>query len=148
MQRVFNLTVNRIHTYYTLAGDAPVLVHNTTCPTGFADLGGDYFTSPAGLVYGRIGSNNQHRIDHIMEHASPKPNKPDHDMFNTIDQDEILRLVDEAWRKKGSHVPGDPGAYIVDLYKEIGTVGQTKMKVVVIPGSNPPQIVTAYPWRH
>uniref|UniRef100_UPI001180B8A7 hypothetical protein n=1 Tax=Streptomyces thermovulgaris TaxID=1934 RepID=UPI001180B8A7 len=28
---VHNLTVNNLHTYYVLAGDAPVLVHNTNC---------------------------------------------------------------------------------------------------------------------
>jgi hypothetical protein len=30
---VYNLTVAAIHTYYVLAGNRPVLVHNTACPT-------------------------------------------------------------------------------------------------------------------
>jgi hypothetical protein len=32
-QQVHNLTVDGVHTYYVQAGDAAVLVHNTTCPT-------------------------------------------------------------------------------------------------------------------
>lgn len=31
---VHNLTVGDLHTYYALAGAAPVLVHNDSCPTG------------------------------------------------------------------------------------------------------------------
>ncbi|MFD9744759.1 polymorphic toxin-type HINT domain-containing protein [[Kitasatospora] papulosa] len=30
--RTYNLTVERIHTYYVLAGQTPVLVHNSNCP--------------------------------------------------------------------------------------------------------------------
>nr|WP_241269272.1 HINT domain-containing protein [Streptomyces chrestomyceticus] len=31
--RTYNLTVDGIHTYYVLAGDTPILVHNSTgCP--------------------------------------------------------------------------------------------------------------------
>ncbi|MFI8073964.1 ricin-type beta-trefoil lectin domain protein [Streptomyces sp. NPDC086033] len=32
----WNLTVHELHTYYVLAGDVPVLVHNTGCPTAAA----------------------------------------------------------------------------------------------------------------
>lgn len=31
-QRVHNLTIAEIHTYYVLAGETPVLVHNSNCP--------------------------------------------------------------------------------------------------------------------
>ncbi|MDX2822556.1 polymorphic toxin-type HINT domain-containing protein [Streptomyces ipomoeae] len=30
--RTYNLTVDDLHTYYVLAGDTPVLVHNSSCP--------------------------------------------------------------------------------------------------------------------
>ncbi|MFJ7899162.1 polymorphic toxin-type HINT domain-containing protein [Streptomyces sp. NPDC096198] len=33
-QRVHNLTVAELHTYYVLAGTTPVLVHNNRCPNG------------------------------------------------------------------------------------------------------------------
>ncbi|MFE1443607.1 polymorphic toxin-type HINT domain-containing protein [Streptomyces sp. NPDC058739] len=32
--RTYNLTVDDLHTYYVLAGQTPVLVHNSNCPTG------------------------------------------------------------------------------------------------------------------
>ncbi|GHF87407.1 hypothetical protein GCM10017667_14970 [Streptomyces filamentosus] len=31
--RTYNLTVDELHTYYVLAGETPVLVHNSNCPT-------------------------------------------------------------------------------------------------------------------
>ncbi|MES0835626.1 polymorphic toxin-type HINT domain-containing protein [Nocardiopsis tropica] len=34
-EQVYNLTVQKLHTYYVVAGEAPVLVHNSgVCPTG------------------------------------------------------------------------------------------------------------------
>ncbi|MEU4246905.1 hypothetical protein AB0F15_05785 [Amycolatopsis sp. NPDC026612] len=37
--RTYNLTVEGVHTYYVLAGDTPVLVHNTVpCPVGAGDI--------------------------------------------------------------------------------------------------------------
>ncbi|MET9538047.1 polymorphic toxin-type HINT domain-containing protein [Streptomyces sp. NPDC006553] len=41
--RTYNLTVDDLHTYYVLAGETPVLVHNSTCPIGSV-------TGPAGEV--------------------------------------------------------------------------------------------------
>lgn len=35
--RTYNLTVRDLHTYYVLAGQTPVLVHNSSCPTSAAD---------------------------------------------------------------------------------------------------------------
>ena len=32
-ERTYDLTVDDLHTYYVLAGDEPVLVHNNSCPT-------------------------------------------------------------------------------------------------------------------
>jgi RHS repeat-associated protein len=34
MLRTYNLTVESLHTYYVLAGETPVLVHNSNCPAG------------------------------------------------------------------------------------------------------------------
>ncbi|MET9232289.1 polymorphic toxin-type HINT domain-containing protein [Lentzea sp. NPDC003310] len=39
VMKVYNLTVEGIHTYYVLAGDTSVLVHNTGCPTSGAKGG-------------------------------------------------------------------------------------------------------------
>ncbi|MFI5705442.1 RHS repeat-associated core domain-containing protein [Streptomyces xanthochromogenes] len=35
---MYNLTVDQLHTYYVLAGDTPVLVHNSSCGGGLAVL--------------------------------------------------------------------------------------------------------------
>jgi len=37
----------------------------------------------------------------------------------------------------------DPGTYIIELEKIIGTQGEKAIKIVVIPGTN--QLITAYP---
>ncbi|WP_269785657.1 polymorphic toxin-type HINT domain-containing protein [Streptomyces buecherae] len=34
LQRTHDLTVSGVHTYYVVAGGAPVLVHNSNCPDG------------------------------------------------------------------------------------------------------------------
>lgn len=44
-QRVHNLTIADFHTYYVVAGETPVLVHNASCPIGWTqDTVGDAFT--------------------------------------------------------------------------------------------------------
>ncbi|QGV82555.1 hypothetical protein EIZ62_08785 [Streptomyces ficellus] len=44
--RTYNLTVTDLHTYYVLAGDAPVLVHNADCD----DLGDDWTPQPVDKI--------------------------------------------------------------------------------------------------
>ena len=51
--------------------------------------------------------------------------------------------MDEAWSVKGSPLVNDPGAYVVNMNKIIGTNGETSIKIIVRPGTN--QIITAYP---
>jgi hypothetical protein len=53
VQRVYNLTVDGIHTYYVLAGDAAVLVHN--CGTGQAF--GTACTCSASQSFSRFGTS-------------------------------------------------------------------------------------------
>ncbi|MFI8940358.1 polymorphic toxin-type HINT domain-containing protein [Streptomyces syringium] len=142
-QQVFNLTVSDLHTYYTRAGAAPVLVHNASCPVGFRDLGGSKFESPGGLVYGP-GSAHGHRLDHVLAHATPDPSKVKHSVFANGNQRDIVNLIDEGWAKRGAHVPGDPAAFIVPMGKAVGTAGEQSLRIVVAPGTN--KIISAYPW--
>ncbi|MGW1881296.1 polymorphic toxin-type HINT domain-containing protein [Streptomyces sp. NPDC001970] len=63
--RTYNLTVEDIHTYYVLAGNTPVLVHNSSCSTfGFKDaptVPGVYtITMKDGKVYVGSSSTNIH----------------------------------------------------------------------------------------
>ncbi|MFD9286642.1 Hint domain-containing protein, partial [Streptomyces mirabilis] len=41
--RTYNLTVDDLHTYYVLAGNTPVLVHNTQCDPPFLDAAGENY---------------------------------------------------------------------------------------------------------
>ncbi|GAA4119422.1 hypothetical protein GCM10022284_75170 [Streptomyces hundungensis] len=47
--KVYNLTVDDLHTYYVLAGTTPVLVHNSNCGP---DLGGNWTPRPKSAITG------------------------------------------------------------------------------------------------
>lgn len=95
----------------------------------------------AGLDYGQ-GSVQGNRILHVLEHAEPNSAKTTHSVFS-MDRNEILGVIDEAWLKKGSSVVGDPGAYIIPMGRTVGTLGETNIKIIVRPGTN--KVITAYP---
>ncbi|WCE32067.1 two-partner secretion domain-containing protein [Vibrio sp. SCSIO 43137] len=101
------------------------------------------WTTSAGLIYGQ-GSKHGNRIEHVLDHADPNPNKKKHSVFN-VDRNEVLGLIDEAWSKKGTPVANDPGAYIIPMGREVGTEGETNIKVVVRPGTN--EVITAFPLK-
>ena len=86
------------------------------------------FQSTAGLLY-VPGSEDGHRLQHIMEHAEDEPGRPIHGVFEG-DQAAILRNIDIAYQKvldgkSGVHseVSGDRVAYTIDLRNRIGYVG-------------------------
>ncbi|RZU37616.1 intein [Streptomyces sp. BK022] len=141
--QTYTLTVDDLHTFYVLAGKTPLLVHNASCPVGFKDLGGDRYQSPAGLIYGP-GSEQGHRLAHVMEHAHPDPVKPKHSVYANADQGSILGLLDEGWLKRGAPEPDDAAAYVVDMGRVIGTLGEKRLRIVVTPGTT--RVITAYPW--
>ncbi|MEV4715050.1 polymorphic toxin-type HINT domain-containing protein [Micromonospora sp. NPDC049374] len=48
---MYDLTVDQTHTYYVMAGDTPVLVHNTNCPIGsVTGPGGEVLPLPRGAA--------------------------------------------------------------------------------------------------
>lgn len=63
--------------------------------------------------------------------------------FFSAPSTEIIALIDEAWVKKGDHLFGDMGAYLIDMQRVIGTAGETAIKIIVKPGTA--EIRTAYP---
>jgi len=99
------------------------------------------WTTPAGIDYGP-GSVHGNRVQHVLDHAVPNPNKTTHSVF-IVDRAEILALVDEAWLVKGNPLPNDPGAYLVPMGRVVGAAGETSVKIIVRPGTN--KIITAYP---
>lgn len=99
------------------------------------------WVSKEGLIYGpdkKFGT----RINHILQHTKPNTSKLNHTVF-TIAGDELFDLIDFAWSKRGVALADDPGTYIVELEKIIGTQGEKAIKIVVIPGTT--QVITAYP---
>ncbi|MGW2116114.1 DUF5615 family PIN-like protein [Streptomyces zhihengii] len=64
--RTYNLTVDDLHTYYVLAGEIPVLVHNSNCPSGSAAA------AMRGLLAKKAGfTGNGQRII-VDENMSPR----------------------------------------------------------------------------
>ena len=81
-------------------------------------------------------------MKHVLAHTAPDASKPTHTVFY-VGRSEALGVVDEAWKLRGASVPGDPGAFVVPMGRQVGTAGETAVKIVVRPGTN--QIITAYP---
>ena len=115
-------------------------------PAGFtvyqAPNGDWLYKSPGGIIYGP-GSRHGDRSTHVLEHTRPNPNKARHSVFNTQTDKDALDLIDQAWSQKGSPLPGDPGVYNVPMSRNVGTAGETNIRIIVKPGTN--QIILAYP---
>ena len=95
------------------------------------ELGGKVWESAAGLKYGP-GSQEKHRLLHIMRHAQDQPNRPGkHGVFlGEGDRKKILALIDEAYLKalKGGRQvekkkEGNRVVYTVEMGRRIGFVG-------------------------
>lgn len=122
------------------------------------DVGRGVKESPAGLRYAP-GSQEGHRLDHVMRHAQDQPNRPGkHGVFEG-DQREILTLIDEAYlaAKRGDRGvrrqrDGPRTIYTVDLQRRVGYVGgqvgrqrnhpAARGVRLVLEGSN---VISAYP---
>jgi len=63
--------------------------------------------------------------------------------FFNISGNELIMLIDEGWLMKGSSLSTDPGAYVIDMKRIIGTNGESAIKIIVKPGTA--EIKTAYP---
>jgi RHS repeat-associated protein len=111
----------------------------TTPP--LTSVGPSQWKSAGGLTYGpdkKFGN----RVRHVLAHTVPDANKPAHSVFS-VGRNKVLGLVDEAWAKRGAAEPGDPGAFVVQMGRTVGTAGETAIRVVVRPGTT--EIITAYP---
>ncbi|GAA4830248.1 hypothetical protein GCM10023235_78680 [Kitasatospora terrestris] len=141
-QPAYNLAIANIHTYYVLAGETPILVHNSGC-FELTDIGGGNLQTPAGLIYGPMNGGEKHRIFHLGAHtAEPVKNKSNHSIFSG--NASPLELVDEAWTRRGAAEPGDPGAYVVNMGRVVGSDGQMSIRIIVKPGTT--EVITAYPY--
>ena len=93
--------------------------------------GNQVWESTAGLKYGP-GSQEKHRLKHVMRHATDQPRRPGkHGVFaGEGDQAKVLALIDEAYLKAlqgGKSVQkkreGQRTVYTVDMKRPVGYVG-------------------------
>lgn len=108
----------------------------------------DYFTSPAGIIYGKDWSGKfETRVAHIMAHTQADSTKIKHSVFLEKSREGVLELLDEAWKKRGppKRDGGTRGrdVYDVPMSRVIGTAGEQRLRIVMEPDSA--TIVTAYP---
>jgi hypothetical protein len=122
------------------------MAQGISCPVGFANMGNDIFVSPAGLVYMRE-SAAKHRIDHIMDHTKAVDGKPLHGVFKVKDQGELLKMIDDAWKKGGEIVPTNNKNKVtrIDYDEAIGEGGEKFLCVVTRVVKKKDRVITAYP---
>jgi hypothetical protein len=123
------------------------------------DLGNGVQRSTAGLVYAP-GSQEGHRLKHVMRHDNDQPSRPGlHGVFDG-DADDLLAVIDEAYLLVRAGSPqvqsrreGDRMVHEVDLQRRIGFVGGQQGRRL----GNPPatqvrlvlendRVITAFPF--
>jgi len=102
--------------------------------------GDNIWESAGGLRYAGVDRDGLNRVQHVLRHAETAG--PTFTVFN-VGRNNILALVDEAWRMRGSPLVNDPGAFVVRMGRTVGTAGENAVKIIVRPGTN--EIITAYP---
>lgn len=104
-------------------------------------IGDNIWQSPAGLIY-KPDPKFGNRVNHVLAHGKVNHLKKTHTVFNLSDH-EILKLIDEAWLIRKEPLISDPGTYIINMKRCIGTCGESAIRLVTIPGTS--EIITAYP---
>lgn len=116
------------------------------------------FESPAGLLY-LPGSEEGHRIDHVLQHLQDDPQKKLHGVFEG-DRNRWLATIDEAWTKSAAGGPlvkrqqqNGRTVATVDLQRRLGYVGgsegarrrKPECRLLRIVTENRREVITAYP---
>ncbi len=126
------------------------------------EIRNNVFESSAGLIY-RSGSEDGHRLKHVMQHAKDNLQKKTHGVFDGDgDRDIVLALIDEAFMKakKGgpdvrSEQQNERLVYTVNLKRRIGQMGgeegerkgnpECRYLRIVLEDEN--VVISAYPTR-
>ena len=105
------------------------------------------FVTPAGLRYPTYsdGSYRGAGMPHVIRHTMPS-RKEHHTVFRAPAH-QIPPLLDEAWKRRKTQPEGDPRAYVVDMGREVGTKGETHVKIVMRKEGGT-EVLTAYPCNH
>lgn len=127
----WNLTVQQLHTYYVLAGETPVLVHNNNCSNLFK------------------GDGWQHVLDEHVN-GSPGVAAGNTTFSDYLELDDIGDLIEETAKAPGrpnhpNPVTGEPRdgtIHTVDFEYPVGSRGETSVEVILNPDGS---LRTAYP---
>lgn len=91
----------------------------------------EVYHSPAGLRY-TGGSQQGHRLRHVMAHAQDKPDRPgQHGVFDNDDPTTVVELIDEAYlqaqtgRDTRTQREEERTVYDVNMRRRIGYIGGT-----------------------
>jgi hypothetical protein len=104
---------------------------NASAKIRWKKLGNSEYQSPAGLIYGP-GSREGHRFKHVLKHAKDQPDRPGkHGVFQSENQDDVFRLIDEAYQIAKKRGPPDVAikkdrsrtVYTVNMKRKIGYIG-------------------------
>lgn len=106
------------------------------------------YVSPAGIHYGKdLSGVFKSRIAHVMAHTRPDRSKPKHSVFVAKKREDVLRLLDEAWKRRGP--PNSQGGrygrdvYDISMGRVVGDDGERNIRIVM--ENDQPSIITAYP---
>ncbi|MFE3587457.1 polymorphic toxin-type HINT domain-containing protein [Streptomyces niveus] len=132
--RTYNLTVGDYHTYYVLAGNTAILVHNSNCAISSAsEAATKAAENPAGIFI-----KNKHLSSFEGRYAK----------FNTANVSEAQAWVAEGLRSRGASFKpnGLDGTFKmeVDMQRAIGTKGQTGIRIIV---ANDGRVINAFPFN-
>jgi hypothetical protein len=139
-------SLNRVLEMFSDKGTGFRLIRDPVRPTTWR--------SPGGIVYVLDAAKTKpiegHRILHLLAHSvDGYLGKPKHTVFN-VAREEIPALLDEAWAKKPAAIlqPNGNYSYRVPMGKDIGTLGERTIEIIVKPGTNGASdiIVTAFLW--
>ena len=104
--------------------------------------GTNTWESSGGLVYGP-DLNFPNRVQHVLAHTVPNSLKKAHTVFS-VPRNKLLSLIDEAWlRRRIYSVSGPYWKYEIDMMRKIGTAGETRIRILVRPGTS--EIISSYP---
>jgi hypothetical protein len=97
----YNITVAETHTYYVLAGNTPVLVHNTGpagCPTGLPNPAGGYpsYRGPGGWITAQGEAGPGLTWEHVVEQSQMSPGRSGFPSSAINNVDNILFVTPEV----------------------------------------------------
>ncbi len=83
-------------------------------------------------------------MKHVLDHLQSNAKKVTHTVFK-CERNQIVDLLDEAWKKKSSYSVGKKGNwnYNINMGKVIGTQGETNILIIVKPGGS--ELITGFP---